>query len=59
MQKALDVASDAVKRAGKMVMKGLGAKKYAETKSHIYDPVTVFDRRSEKILADEIGRAHV
>jgi myo-inositol-1(or 4)-monophosphatase len=54
MQEALGVASDAVKRAGKILIKGINEEKYTQAKSHKYDPVTIFDRRSEKVLTDII-----
>lgn len=58
MQQALQVAVDAARRAGKLLKQGLSAEKYAEAKSHRYDPVTIFDRRSEKILTDAIKDAY-
>ena len=57
MQEALEVAVAAARKAGMVLKKGMNAEKHAQAKSHVYDPVTVFDRRSEKIISDQIKGA--
>ena len=56
-EKALEVAIEAAKEAGKLLRAGLHAEKGARCKSHQHDPVTLFDRRAEEVILARIERA--
>jgi len=56
-EEALEVAIEAAKEAGKLLLAGLHAEKGARCKSHKHDPVTLFDRRAEEVILTRIERA--
>ncbi len=53
-ERALVVASAAIRRVGAILRGGIHAEKGAEEKAHRHDPVTVFDRYSEEVLVAAI-----
>lgn len=54
---ALEVAIAAAKEAGELLRVGLRTDKAAQCKSHRHDPVTLFDRRAEKVIVATIERS--
>jgi myo-inositol-1(or 4)-monophosphatase len=56
LREALVVATDAARRAGAVLRRGLlDPMVESQAKAHRHDPVTVYDREAERILVDALG----